>query len=317
MNKNFVKNFLSIILVIVLFFVFWHFYEEKVKYLFREFQEKINPCKNPITYSITSIDPRFSLTKEELLDAVKKAEKIWEASAGRELFEYSPTGYLKLSLVYDYRQEATDALKKIGIIINSDQANFDNLKEKYDSLIDLYNKEKEKLEIMIESYNSQKSILENDINIWNSHAGNKAPKSEYNLLEKRMADLNNKAEVINQAQNSLNELVGTIKSTELILNKLIYTLGLQVDSYNNIVASTGKEFNEGEYVKNINGTEINIFQFSDKNQLLRVLAHEFGHALGLDHINNQNSIMYYLNESGNQEITADDEKALKTTCKIE
>ena len=38
---------------------------------------------------------------------------------------------------------------------------------------------------------------------------------------------------------------------------------------------------------------ITIFQFSGHNMLVRTLAHEFGHAQGLEHSKNPGSIMYY------------------------
>ncbi|MDP2741648.1 MAG: M57 family metalloprotease, partial [bacterium] len=162
---------------------------------------------------------------------------------------------------------------------------------------------------------AEKSALEKDIDYWNSRGG--APKAEYKILEQRRVDLNNQVIVINKAENSLNELVDTINSTEIVLNKLIATLNLQVNTYNTAVSSTGKEFNEGEYVRDANGTVFNIFQFNDTNQLVRVLAHELGHALGLEHIDNPKAIMYYLNEGMNQKLTADDSIALKEMCGIE
>ncbi len=312
---NVAKNFLSIAFVIILFAGFWYFYGEKTSYVFQEFQNKIQPCENPITYSIENIDSRFGLAEEKLINVIKEAEKIWESPIGKELFEYSPKGRLKINLVYDYRQEATDALKKIGVRLNNDQASYDALKSKYESLIVFYNEKRAELETMIKTYNAKKAELENDINYWNSRGG--APRQEYILLEQRKAELNNQLTAINQAEDSLNELVNTIKSTELILNKLIATLNLQVKKYNTVVTSTGKEFNEGEYAKDADGTAINIFQFNGENQLLRVLAHEFGHALGLDHIDNPKAIMYYLNEGMNQKLTTDDLSALKSACKIE
>lgn len=315
MVKKFIKNFLSIIFVVALFLGFWYFYGGKIIFIYQELQNKFQPCKNPITYSIADIDSRFGLTKEQLVAVIKEAEKIWESPIEKELFEYSPKGVLKISMVYDYRQEATDALKEMGIEINDDQASYEALKSKYESLIASYNKEREKLEAMIKTYNAEKAQLEKDINYWNSRGG--APKSEYKLLEQRKADLNSRALAINQAENSLNQLVGAIKSTEVILNKLIATLNLQVNKYNTVVTSAGKEFKEGEYTKDANGISINIFQFGDENQLLRVFAHEFGHALGLDHINNPKAIMYYLNEGINQKLTADDLSALKSVCKIQ
>ena len=50
-----------------------------------------------------------------------------------------------------------------------------------------------------------------------------------------------------------------------------------------------KEFTQGDYT----GTAINIYQYDAEDELTIVLAHEFGHALSLDHVLNAHSIMYY------------------------
>jgi chromosome segregation ATPase len=273
------------------------------------------PCQKPITYSIENLDSRFGLARTELLDDIKQAEKIWESPINKQLFQYSSAGNLKINLVYDYRQEATDAMRKIGIVINDDKSTYDTLRARYDLLVASYNKEKTQIETMIAAYNADKSALEKDINYWNKRGG--APKTEYNLLEQKRIALNNQVAIINQAKTSFNGLVDDINSTETILNKLIVTLNLNVGAYNEVGSSTGKEYKEGEYVSDAGGTTINIFQFNDTNQLVRVLAHELGHALGLEHLDNPKAIMYYLNEEGmNEKLTADDLLALKKVCGI-
>ncbi|EKD25529.1 MAG: hypothetical protein ACD_80C00028G0001, partial [uncultured bacterium (gcode 4)] len=170
------------------------------------------------------------------------------------------------------------------------------------------------LDILIKKYDASKNAYEKDINYWNSQGG--APKNEYDALEERRRVLNDQVTAINQAQNSLNILVKTINALVVILNKLVNDLNLQVGKYNGIGQSTGKEFNEGEYISDGSGTTINIFEFNDEKQLIRVLAHELGHALGLGHLDNPKALMYRLNEGANAELTTDDIVTLKKQCRI-
>jgi len=248
------------------------------------------------------------------LDDIKQAEAIWESPINKQLFEYSPIGELKINFIYDDRQKATDAMRKIGIVINNDQATYDMLKAKYDLLVASYKKESAQIDALIAAYNADKIAYNNEVNYWNSRGG--ASKAEYKILEQKRIDLNNQVAIINQAENSLNESVDTIKSEEEILNRLVVTLNIQVNTYNAVGSSIGKEYNEGEYISNANGTAINVFQFNDKNQLMEVLVHELGHALGIGHLDNPKAIMYYLNEGINEKLTSDDIAALKNACGI-
>lgn len=291
-----------------------YYYRDNAGRLLQRLLSQSQPCQKPITYSIANLDPHFGLTKEKLLSDIQQAEKIWESPINKQLFVYSPTGDLKINLVYDYRQKATDAMRKIGIVINDDQSTYDALKAKYNFLTASYDKEKAQVKTLVAAYNADKTAFEKDVDYWNKRGG--APKAEFNMLEQRRIALNNQAATINQAESSLNGLVDTINSAGIILNKLIATLNLKVNTYNTIGSSTGKQFNEGEYVNDANGTTINIFQFNDANQLVRVLAHELGHALGLGHLDNPKAIMYYLNEGMNEKLTADDLAALKKMCGI-
>lgn len=313
MRKVRVYNFFINLCIVLLLVGFGYYYRDDISRFLQIALNRLQPCQRPIQYSIASLDSHFGLTQADALNVIKQAEKIWESPMSKQLFEYSPTGDLKINFVYDYRQKATDALKKIGIVIHDDRSTYDALKNKYDALVVSYNRGKSQLDRLIATYNADKSSYDKDVNYWNSRGG--APQNEYTSLEQRRINLSNQVTIINQTKNSSNGLVDTMNSMATVLNKLIGTLNLQVNKYNTVGASTAKEFREGEYVSDASGAKIDIFQFNDKNQLIRVLAHELGHAIGLEHLNNPKSIMYYLNEDGaNGAVTADDLAALKKVC---
>jgi len=70
---------------------------------------------------------------------------------------------------------------------------------------------------------------------------------------------------------------------------------LLVEGYNEIVDTynsrfdADREFTQGDY----QGDAINIYQFDSKEELEIVLAHEFGHALSLGHVEGEESIMFH------------------------
>ena len=134
MKSSRLKSF-STIFVILLLVGVGYYYRSEIWARWRELLNRFQPCQSPITYSIVDLDSRFGLTKTELLADIKRAEKIWEVPINKTLFQYSATGDLKINLIYDYRQKATDALKKIGLVIGDDRVSYDALKVKRDSLL--------------------------------------------------------------------------------------------------------------------------------------------------------------------------------------
>lgn len=104
---------------------------------------------------------------------------------------------------------------------------------------------------------------------------------------------------------------GSLASDIASYNARIAALNAQVAAYNQ---SAGHTFEEGQYLRDKSGERINIFEFTSQNQLERVLAHEFGHALGLDHNDDPKSIMYAENEAGGLSPSAADLSALRTLC---
>lgn len=290
------------------------YFEDNIKSTKENLDKIINPCDKPIEYSVGNFDQRFGLKREDLLRAISQAEQIWEKSINKELFGYADAGVLKINLIYDSRQEATDKLKELGFTIHSDQATYEFLKSKYSSLKESYDRQKNELDNMVNYYNQQKADYEDEIKAANKRGG--VNPEEYAILEQERKDLNILAEAIKNKQISINKIIDDINAMVNVINRLIRELNLNVNNYNNIGASSAGEFQEGQYVKDQSGERIDIFQFDDYDSLVRVLAHELGHAIGIEHLDNPEAIMYRLNEKGKEKITADDVEALKAVCQI-
>src|SRR5436190_875481 len=110
MNKL-LKIIVSIGLIGVIVFIF----QGPLKSTLTEFEARYFPCRQPIAYSLGQFDTKFGISKTDFLSAVATAEAIWEKPIGKELFNYTPDGALKINLIYDARQDATTKLKSMGI----------------------------------------------------------------------------------------------------------------------------------------------------------------------------------------------------------
>jgi len=273
------------------------------------------PCSQPISYSLAEFDTEFGLSKSAFLGDLAQAAALWDTAAGKSLFAYdaaSSSGDVAVNLVYDDRQAATDKLVTLDTVIKGDSSTYDAMKATYDSYVSAYQTEKTVVTNMESGYQTAKQKYDSEVSYWNARGG--APNPQYQALEQERAALDAEAAQINQAVARLNTLAVTANASAADLNQLATNLNHNVKTYTAVGVSTGPEFDEGEYVEDASGRRIDIYQYSDRTALIRVLAHELGHALGMQHVAGEASIMYAENKSQGLAPTAEDLAELARVC---
>ncbi len=274
-------------------------------------QNKLAPCSSPIFYRIDAMDARFGISQDTFKQAIADAAEIWDKQAGQQLFKYDPNGTMPIRLVYDSRQEATDKLKKLNLSLDSTQSSYNKLAATYKQYQNKFTTDKQQYTAAEQEYKAKVQAYNQAVEESNSRGG--ASKQEVAQFNSQRDQLNAESENLKQQAAALNSEVDTINALATTLNKIGNELNLDVSAYN----STGQnlsEFEEGVYTSNGFNKSIVIYQFSDYNMLVRVLAHELGHSLGLDHVDDPNAIMYKFNQSTNETLTVNDVAELNKVC---
>lgn len=225
-----------------------------------------SPCDYAIPFAIGTIDPKFDITKDELLEDTEAAGAIWSGTQGKQLFVYDPEAKFTVNMVYDSRQELTSKITELN----------DNLKEQQgtiDPKIAEFKKDQASFEKKVADLNSK-------ITYWNSQGG--APKEEYDKLLETQKALQVEAATLNATAKELGQ---STEQYNLSAKELNQTIG----DYQSVLLTKPEE---GLFEQEGSVRKISIYIDIDQKEFLHTLTHEMGHALGLNHNTAKNSIMY-------------------------
>lgn len=270
------------------------------------------PCEEPLTYRLGRIDERFGLTRLDFSTAVRKAAAIWGKPLSRELFREDAQGTIEVSLIYDYRQEASDKLKQLQYRMDSTKDNHEKMKMRYESLKSEYEQKRVTLENDLHAYNSRINAYNAEVESWNRQGG--VPETHRNRLMSGKNELDSVRESFKIRQDEVKKLTDEINTIVLVMNEVAAERNQDVDNSRNVGRQLGGEFKTGFFESKEGKQSITVYHFNNESKLVRLLVHELGHALRLDHSNNPNAVMYRLNQFDTAELTADDIAALKARC---
>lgn len=273
------------------------------------YQTTASVCPAPIYYRIGTIDPSFAISTTTLQEAIAEAEAVWEQPTERTLFHYDETADFTIDLVFDDRQALADSEANHRTELDAKRAENDELQQTIESLQAEYTSLSDAYEARVATYEARLADYNAEVNRYNDRGG--APTAEFDRLETERTQLAGQVASLTKTAEQLNTLANQINQLSERGNALIAAYNDEVREYN---AEFGhdREFTQGDYQ---NG-RIHVYKFSNHNELVAVLAHEFGHALGMDHVAGASALMYYLLESTDlpPEVGEDDLREYTAVC---
>ncbi|MEK7571228.1 MAG: matrixin family metalloprotease [Patescibacteria group bacterium] len=247
-----------------------------------------SPCDTPLTYRIDEIDPRFNISTAQFLADIKTGASLWSNVLGKNLFVYAPQGKIAVSLIYDERQQLNSQINQMD----------SQLKEQDQQL----KPEIADYEKRLTDFNDRVTALNQEIASWNEKGG--APPEEFERMQDLQSSLQSESESLEAESQRLNQ-------SATAFNDQIGQLNQTIDSFQDVLVEKPEE---GVYISDKEGKRIHIYFNSSRDEIIHTLAHEFGHALEIDHITNKQAIMYE-QTSETTRLTTDDEDALVEVCK--
>ena len=291
-----IQFFTALLIVVLLAGTYWY-------------SATANVCPVPLHYRLGNLDSEFNLSPEQAIAYMQEAETVWEQEAKRDLFIYDEDASFTVDFVFDERQEFADNEQSDTSRLDAERAQNNQFFETINELQEQYENLKTEYENKVASYEERLRSYNQTVNQYNDRGG--APASEFEALQREQEELNQEAEGLTRTASELNELANRINELGERGNEMVNEYNRHVSEYNKRYGYE-REFTQGDY----QGANINIYKFSSESELVAVLTHEFGHALGIGHVEDDTAVMYYLlTHTGETPLlTVDDKEALFETC---
>jgi hypothetical protein len=271
------------------------------------YKPAVSPCVTTMGYKIGTFDTHFGIKESVFKEEIDKAQALWGNQIGKTLFSYNANGPLTINLIYDDRQARTDDINNLALEIQNSKDTATALKETYESEKAIYLGDGEQLTKDSDAFKARYDAYMSKVAMYNSQGG--APQDEYNRMTQELASLKEESKQLSARRDNLLVYMDTINAKVNRYNELVVYINSLITKSNSLGA---KKFTEGKFTPYTN--TIDIYQYTDTVKLHRVLAHELGHVLGINHNDNSRSIMYAVNTATSTELSPEDIQSLLEIC---
>lgn len=269
-------------------------------------------CKEPLQLRIGQVDPEFNLDAATLENALRRATAEWNTATGHTWFRVSDSEGVVVNLLFDGRQADIEQRKVLEQELDTEIA---VLKEQQHAVTE------------------ESTKVEQLINSW---------KEEHARYESRVATLNAAVAEINGSQNPDPATVDTLTRERNELSALRQSLEATATQMNSAVDQHNTKarevqragellqakvdalrerfpaqlIKEAEHRRGAFVNEINIYTFTDAENLHFALLHELGHTIGLGHSDVTEAIMAPVRQLGasSTHLTPSDIAAAQALC---
>ena len=273
------------------------------------------PCQEPLVYKIGSIDTRFGITEEEVETAMRQAVALWSDELSRPVAIHSEEGDVEVIFEYDERQQLVDGELRFRERIESEQTRLDQFHQEYE-------RERRAFEERSREYTQLANETMREIEELNRWVQQRSPAGgltgqDAARFEQRKQEIDQKQQQVERERQVLENMAERLNNSADRLNRMTAENNRLVDEYNEEYSGE-KKFTKATYQNLPDGGAITVNTYLSKSELVLILAHELGHAFGLDHIPDPKAVMH--SQMGEQELfpvlqlSEGDKRAIGNVC---
>lgn len=244
-------------------------------------------------------DPRFGISRPEFIRALKKAAAFWSALSNKTIAVVKDKGNIPVNLVYDDRMAFTKSEEKLRKELAKAELRIDQMEVDYRA-------EEKEYELMLLNYRKKEASVKKMEDAFLSWV-EKISESSYSredyrkVYQQKKKAVETQQKILNVDRRKVNAKGKAVNRINRELNRLIEGKNKLVQQYNRTYSGK-RQFVQGNYIYTGRERNIQIYHFRSTGELEVILAHEIGHALGIDHVKDPQAIMYDHTSNNNKNL---------------